>query len=237
MPKNADEVRSKQNWMRGGSADEMMETYQNNLPEKVRKNAVHAVELIMTTSPEFTGNQEKYLQTCEQWACGLFGEENIIHVAQHKDELTPHVHILAMPLKDGKLNAKHFIGGSRDRMTELQDDFFQKVGVQFGLERGQSRAKTRARHTPHTLATTAARLEEEEKKIKAILKVPPAEALIAIGVYRELRTKTPDDLKNLSNKILEKKCDTWGEYRDKMEREYEREKKNQQQQKPRGRSR
>jgi hypothetical protein len=76
-----------------------------------------------------------------------------------------------MPLKDGKLNARHFIGGPRDRMIEIQDDFYEKVGKAHDLERGESRQKTKAWHIPHTLAIKAAVLDEKEKtfeKVKGI---------------------------------------------------------------------
>jgi len=165
-PLNADPLRREENWVRGGSVDEVMKAYQERLPEKVRKNAVHAVELVMTASSDFQGNWRDYLVDCDRWAESLFGKENVLSVAHHLDERTPHTQILVMPLKDGKLNAKHFIGGSRDRMAELQDDFYKEVGWPSGLMRGQSRAETKARHTPHTLAATAARLEEKEKQLE-----------------------------------------------------------------------
>jgi len=238
ISQNVDPDRTKKNLLVGGSVDEVMGHYERLLPEKVRKNAVYAVEVMMTASPEFSGDWNKYLTACDEWVAGIFGRENVLSVAHHLDESTPHTQIMVIPLKDGKLNAKHFIGGSRDRMTELQDDFYQKVGHPAGLERGQSRKETRARHTPHTLAATAAKLDEREKKVEEALKVPVDEALVAIDYYKKLRTRTPRDLITLAGKIQEKKCLTWGEYRDKMQREYELEqKKKQQQQRSKGRGR
>ena len=40
-----------------------------------------------------------------------------------------------VPLKDGKLNAKHFTGGKKV-LSQLQTDFAQDVGQRHGLERG-----------------------------------------------------------------------------------------------------
>lgn len=157
-PPNSDEARLGQNVMIGGTVEEIMKRYSGQLPASVRKNAVHAVEVVMTFSPghtfglEGSGSLIGYLNDCGQWVEGIFGKENVLHIAKHWDETTPHVHALVMPLKDGKLNAKAFIGGSRDRMAELQNDFFEKVGRKHGLERGQSREETKARHSHHTLA-------------------------------------------------------------------------------------
>jgi hypothetical protein len=215
MPPNADESRTATNWTSGGSVADVMGRYSHLLPDKVRRNAVHAVELMMTASPEFAGNWKGYMDACDKWASSLFGKENVLSVAHHMDESTPHTQILIMPLKDGKLNAKHFIGGSRDRMTELQTDFFEKVGKQFKLERGQPKQQTRARHSHHTLAgktaeleTRAAALDEREKAVagrevkqsqaeqivKDLMKIPPLEIKKKLGLLDAWENKTAPEL-------------------------------------------
>jgi hypothetical protein len=201
-----------------------MNRYHEKLPEKVRKNAVLAVELVMTASPEFSGDWDQYLKNCDQWAGELFGKENLLHIAHHKDEKTPHTHIIFMPMKDGKLNAKHFIGGSRDRMAELQDDFFQKVGRPAGLERGQSRAETRARHTPHTLAAAAAEVEEEKEKLVAVSKevikthgMHPVEIRDMKARLARLDSQTPSSLRSWASTIEAKGFATVGDYRKAVE--------------------
>jgi hypothetical protein len=140
---------------------------------------------------------------------------------------------MIMPMKDGKLNAKHFIGGTRDRMSELQNDFHEKVGRPSGLDRGNPRAETRTRHTPHTLAGRASqlderetsltdrssKLDEREKKIndfagqfQSLYGLLPAE-------IRELKNKlsrwdnqTPDSLRQFAKMLEVKGCRTVGEY-------------------------
>lgn len=123
-----------------------MASYRSKLPEKVRKNGVRAIELMMTFSPDSIKDKDKvaYLNACDDWAKKTFGEKNIFLVTHHYDEKTPHTSILLVPIDPkGNLNARHFIGGTRDRMSELQDDFAQEVGKTFNLERGikGSRAK------------------------------------------------------------------------------------------------
>jgi hypothetical protein len=230
-PPNADRARSGDNLTSGGSAADVMDRYSRMLPQKVRKNAVHAVEIVMTASPDFAGDWTAYEKDCRRWVAGVFGEKNVLHAACHRDESTPHVHMLVMPLKDGTLNAKHFIGGSRDRMTELQDDFYEKVGKPLDLERGRSRAETRARHTPHTLALKTAALDKREKQISAVLRCRPDEAAKAISVFRELKTLTPSNFRNLADRIQKEHCATWWEYHEKMQRQSDLQKKQQQQRK------
>jgi len=168
IPENANPVKSKNNLVYGGSTSETMARFEQILPKKIRSNAVMAVELVFTASPDFNGNWGGYLRESLDWGLKTFGidteEKDIrpaIQYAVHHDEKTDHVHLIVVPMKDGKLNAKHFIGGSRDRMAELQQDFWETVGKKYGLERGKSREETRARHTHHRLAD----LDEREKKI------------------------------------------------------------------------
>ena len=61
--------------------------------------------------------------------------DNVVGWSIHRDELAPHLVAYIVPLKDGKLNAKHFTGGKKV-LSQLQTDFAQDVGQRHGLERG-----------------------------------------------------------------------------------------------------
>ena len=124
-----------------------MALYKKRLPEKVRKNGVRAVEFMMTVSPEVMQrkdfNATKYLNACSNWAREKFGKENVFFIAYHRDETTPHVSLLLTPIdENGKLNARKFFGG-RDKMSALQDDFYNSVGKEFGLDRGIKGSKAK----------------------------------------------------------------------------------------------
>lgn len=124
-----------------------MAMYKKRLPEKVRKNGVRAVEFMMTVSPEVMQrkdfNATKYLNACSNWAREKFGKENVFFIAYHRDETTPHVSLLLTPIdENGKLNARKFFGG-RDKMSALQDDFYNFVGKEFGLDRGIKGSKAK----------------------------------------------------------------------------------------------
>lgn len=124
-----------------------MAMYKKRLPEKVRKNGVRAVEFMMTVSPEVMQrkdfNATKYLNACSNWAREKFGKENVFFIAYHRDETTPHVSLLLTPIdENGKLNARKFFGGL-DKMSALQDDFYNSVGKEFGLDRGIKGSKAK----------------------------------------------------------------------------------------------
>lgn len=169
MPKNADPKRLSENDYTA-STEQALSKYTHLLPEKVRKNAVHAVEIVLTASPEwFDSASEKKVHEfgmrSRKWLHEVFGKENELLCALHKDEKTPHFHAVFMPLVDGNLNAKSLIGGSRNRMRELQDDFYAKVGQPLGMTRGVRNEAVR--HTePKEYARLLAGVERREKAVK-----------------------------------------------------------------------
>lgn len=140
--------------------------YRRGLPEKIRKNAVRAVEFMMTFSPEVIQKKDfdtgKFLESCNDWVRKKFGTENVFFTAVHRDETTPHISALVLPKDEkGHLNARKFFGG-REKMQALQDDFFEKVGKKYGLERGLK--GSRSKH--QTVKKFYAKLNETQKELE-----------------------------------------------------------------------
>lgn len=151
-PENADPERTKYNWGTRSTA-EVIQRYEAKLPAKVRKNAVHAVEFLVSASPEALAAMgqkgQNYFEAAMDWCVNrMGGAGNLLCWSLHQDELTPHLHIVMMPLKDGKLNAKAYIGGHRDTLREMQTAFAEEVGKPFGLERGKPKTLTKRQHQP-----------------------------------------------------------------------------------------
>ena len=111
---------------------------------KVRPDAVKLVEIVVAASPEFTtggGDIEGYLAKASDWLIDKFGRENVASITVHRDETTPHLHALVVPItKDGRLSAKDTLGG-REKLSALQTEFHEQVGAGFGLLRGVSGSK------------------------------------------------------------------------------------------------
>lgn len=170
MPKNADPARLDENAYTATTA-EALSRYSSKLPEKVRKNAVHAVEVVLTASPDWFAKASKkdvkeFVDRSRAWLYDKFGRENELLLACHYDEKTIHFHADFIPLVDGKLNAKKLIGGSSYRMRELQDEFYARVGEPLGMERGEK--QTRRKHTdPKDLNRLIKEVESEKKALKA----------------------------------------------------------------------
>jgi hypothetical protein len=116
---------------------------------KVRVNAVHVIEYLITASPEDLKakpreQQDAYFRDALQWLRDKHGAENVVYAGIHRDETTPHMYAYVVPIDDkGKLNCRAFLGGTSHNMSKMQTEFAQKVGQQHGLERGIENSKAK----------------------------------------------------------------------------------------------
>lgn len=114
---------------------------------KIAKNAIYAVEFMLTF-----GNEAADLIDIEAWSRDNLnwlkyhfgGEDNLISIILHVDEKTPHIHAIVIPFDEkGKLNYTKYLGGSKYRLSELQDSYHEEVGKQHRLDRGMKGSKAR----------------------------------------------------------------------------------------------
>ena len=147
---NADPAKAAQNAHLGAtSAAEAMQRVRDRLPEKRRKDAVLAIEYLITASPEAMqelGGQgrDAYFNDALKWLRERHGGANVVYAGIHRDETTPHMYAYVVPLDEatGRLNARKWLGGAT-ALSEMQTEFARVVGARHGLERGikGSRAK------------------------------------------------------------------------------------------------
>ncbi|BDM66275.1 hypothetical protein NFHSH190041_37270 (plasmid) [Shewanella sp. NFH-SH190041] len=145
---NADQNRQHRNINLGGkTANEVMLKIKSMLPEKRRKDAVLAIEYLFTASPEIMNKmtlkeQREYFKDCLKWLKTNYGEDNLVFAGIHEDETTPHCYAYVLPLDNGKLNAKKWLGG-RKKLSDMQSHFHQNVGAKFGMNRGLKGSKAK----------------------------------------------------------------------------------------------
>ena len=122
----------------------------------VRSNAVHAVEFLLSASPDFfrPTNSKQYgaydpvclaaWAECNiKWLADQYGDR-IVRAELHLDEATPHIHAYLVPIdRRGQLNCRG-IFGERKNMFALQDSYAEAMEP-LGIERGIRGSK--ARHT------------------------------------------------------------------------------------------
>lgn len=112
-----------------------------------RKNAVLAMEAILTASPEFfaqatPADKQKWLSESINWLKTTYGK-NLVSAVLHVDESTPHIHAVILPLDGrGRLNARALF--DRQHLRDVQQSYpgaLKALGLQRGIER------SRATHT------------------------------------------------------------------------------------------
>ncbi|MFD3450312.1 MobV family relaxase [Microbacteriaceae bacterium 4G12] len=114
---------------------------------KLRKDAVVAVEYVMTASPEWfsndpkeRANQAKQMSIeARKWLQETYPDGKIIAAQIHMDETTPHLSIFVTPthkLNDDRLSlsAREWLG-DREKLQKQQDSFAARMKP-LGLERG-----------------------------------------------------------------------------------------------------
>lgn len=139
----------------------------NGIWRKPQKNASAAIELVLSfshdwgkgweTNPAQYAKVQKFMKKSRQFIERKYGR-NVIHVAEHWDEKTPHFHAVLTPITKnirirkqvikGKTVKEHFIEGAEwmysssnflggpKGMRELQNEIYENV-KDLGLERGK----------------------------------------------------------------------------------------------------
>lgn len=109
-----------------------------------RRDAILLVELVLTASADGFARgadgrvpdmrDSPWVQDNLKFVREQFGEKNVVGVMLHQDEITPHLHVLVVPLTpDGRLSCRDVF--SPARLHQLQTDYAQAMAPH-GLERG-----------------------------------------------------------------------------------------------------
>lgn len=140
-------------------------------PKKYRKDAVRAIEYIVSASPEwFEQNSDKqaalYFERAVDWFQDEFGTQNVVSAVVHNDESSPHMHILVVPLdaETGRLNGKWFFGNKG--ILQKRQSRFADYMADFGVERGKP-DPNRKHEKQDDWRRGHAKLDEREAALKA----------------------------------------------------------------------
>lgn len=115
-----------------------------------RKNSVIAVEVLMTTSPEWwrdasQEDRDRWTRQSAAWLAEEWGPENVAHLQLHTDETTGHLTGMIVPIdpESGGLNARRWIGGRASKMEPGQSRIsghqtrYAQAVEDLGLRRGR----------------------------------------------------------------------------------------------------
>lgn len=98
---------------------------------KLRRDHVQAIELLISLPPDSGVAEDAFFLAATDWASQRFGSENLLSAVLHRDEACPHLHVLVLPLLDGRMVGKTL--KTPQAMQETTRDFFDKVARPFGL--------------------------------------------------------------------------------------------------------
>lgn len=200
-----------------------MQRLNEKLPSKMRKDAVIAIETLITASPEFFDAIEKdrsklsenpkfkkWVVDSQIWMKKEWGD-NVIDAVLHMDESSPHIHFLTVPLmKDGRLCAKDFLalGVMQRHQTE-----YAAAMESHGLERGLSVKETKRRHIG--LKEAPAGSGGQASQLAAQLAATQAQLAKVQGRFDNLNRISMGDMKVIGE--LKQKAKEMDEYSKKLE--------------------
>ena len=107
--------------------------------ERLRKDYTQAIELLFSLPIDAAIDHGRFFVRCFEWTADRFGLENILSADIHRDESTPHCHVLVLPLVNGKMRGSALVG--RAATAELRDSFYRDVAKPFGLRKPVDRMK------------------------------------------------------------------------------------------------
>lgn len=161
---------------------------------KPRRDAVLAVEMVMSASPSWFATatpdeRTDWTRRSMEYARATFGPANILQAVRHDDEETPHIHVLAIPLEQKEraragrprkgregakrapvlswgLNADRILGGP-EKLREHQSAYAAEM-ADLGIRRGRPKRDTKAQHKPAAIyRAEAAQDRAEASKVLA----------------------------------------------------------------------
>jgi len=143
---NADPERRELNELLLGEDRELREMLEERIREEGiwrRANSVELLEIMVTATRAHFEDERGNLVEARvreweranvKWLEEKFGKL-ILKLESHRDEWTPHLTGYIIPVHDGALNARHYLG-SRGKLSKLQDEY-GKAMEPLGLVRGE----------------------------------------------------------------------------------------------------
>jgi len=137
-----------------------------------RVDNIRGVELVFSIPNQFPFDSDACFEDFVLWVESYFPNIPILSAVTHWDESMPHVHVILLPLVDGKLQG-HVVMGNRSDINKMRESCFEAVGKKYGMEltkrdkRDVAEATAIASDTINTIVTNPELLKDV--KIKNVL--------------------------------------------------------------------
>lgn len=110
--------------------------------KKLRKDYTQAYELLFSLPAGTDIDDAVFFRHCLRWTEERFGQEVILSADVHRDESVPHLHVLLVPIVNGKYVGSKLI--TRQELSELRESF-AKLALSYGLREPARRLHGAAR--------------------------------------------------------------------------------------------
>lgn len=215
--KDIDVARTHENYHIGDYSENYLKKFEEIKKERitglVRKTSVAGVGILVSADNDFfkslsEDREKEFFQSVYDKVVAKYGKENVISAVVHKDETTPHLHLMICPVSaDGRLTAKELFG--RNNLRALQDIAIELQKEGFSIERGDSDRKVKhLSEEEFKLSQAFKQLEEEKQKILEEKKQIETERNFLIS-ERERLEKVQDiysSIEKTKNEVLENKA-------------------------------
>lgn len=152
-----------------------------------RKNATLGIEIVASLPAGLLIDHLAYFRDTAAWAQQHY-RVPLLSAIVHNDESSPHLHLVLLPVRDGKLVGSELLG-NRATMKAMQKDFHEQVAKQYGLRMPAAKKRHSAAQRAAGIALLRETLQANsgltECAIEALL-VPhaknPEPLLVALGL-------------------------------------------------------
>lgn len=156
---------------------------------KLRKDAVRAVEIVVSLPAGMRGDPSGFFVDALEWVRRFF-DVPVLSAVVHLDEAAPHMHVLLLPLQDGRMIGSALVG-NRGRLLSMQSTFFDAVARKHGLSRprtekrlGYAAREKAARQVLDCLQAHPERLQLPDvcTALKQLVATNPEQLVAALGL-------------------------------------------------------
>jgi len=154
--------------------------------KKLRRNGVLALEYLISLRANTTVDINGYFPEVVEWLEDYLGCP-IISAVVHMDEGAPHMHVVVLPLRNGRMMGSALVGYKGD-LAALKQSHFKCVGQRFGLTMTESIPKFKryeiSRKVVDVLCSTKDLLDQPlvRTALQNIIQINPSELMSILGI-------------------------------------------------------